>query len=185
MIATLKNDDSRICQGDIFTDIVFFKNYSVNNEIIEITTINFPYAIVLTQDCDLESDKRVKQPGATSFKDKILMSVLLAPLYISEHFFYGQHLTTLGFEANSYDKDKSAIRSIKNNTNPRYHFLDFGNESILPNLVCDFKHYFSSTVQYLETNHKEKYVLSLGPLFREDILDRFAAYLSRIGLPVL
>jgi hypothetical protein len=49
--------------------------------------------------------------------------------------------------------------------------------------VIDFKHYFSVPVEYLERIKPTNFVCAVCELYREDICQRFAAYLSRIGLP--
>jgi protein gp37 len=49
--------------------------------------------------------------------------------------------------------------------------------------VADFKHYFSVHVPYLERARRTNFVCRLSDLFREDVSQRFAAYLGRIGLP--
>jgi hypothetical protein len=72
-----------------------------------------------------------------------------------------------------------------NNERPRYHYLEFDkNVPIVPSVI-DFKHYFSSTVKYLVALKPTAYVCTVAPLFREDIAQRFAAYLARVGLPEL
>ena len=49
----------------------------------------------------------------------------------------------------------------------------------------DIADYFSVNAKYLTQLKASKYVCTLSPLFREDVLQRFAAFLSRIGLPEL
>jgi hypothetical protein len=51
--------------------------------------------------------------------------------------------------------------------------------------VTDFKHSFSASVEYLVGFKPTRCVGSVAPLFREDIAQRFAAYLARMGLPEL
>jgi hypothetical protein len=69
------------------------------------------------------------------------------------------------------------------NERPRYHFIDFPSHVPLVTSIADFKHYFSVHVSYLETIRKTNFVCRLSDLFREDVSQRFAAYLARIGLP--
>ena len=52
-------------------------------------------------------------------------------------------------------------------------------------LGADFKHYFSVSVAYLEKLRPKHFVCRLSELYREDLSQRFAAYLARIGLPNL
>ena len=69
------------------------------------------------------------------------------------------------------------------NENKRYHYLNFAQDVELVESVIDFKHYFTVTVNYLNSIREEKYVCSIESLYRELILQRFSNFLSRIGLP--
>jgi hypothetical protein len=71
------------------------------------------------------------------------------------------------------------------NERPRYHYLSFpDNVPIVPS-IADFKHYFSVNLVYLEKLRQKHFVCRLSELYREDLSQRFAAYLSRIGLPTI
>ena len=48
--------------------------------------------------------------------------------------------------------------------------------------IIDFRHYFSVNVEYLRGLKGDSLVWSVPPLWREDISQRFAAFLARIGL---
>jgi hypothetical protein len=45
------------------------------------------------------------------------------------------------------------------------------------------QHYFSVNLLYLNNVRRTQFVCTLSELFREDLSQRFAAYLARIGLP--
>ncbi|WP_278949491.1 hypothetical protein, partial [Alistipes putredinis] len=72
-----------------------------------------------------------------------------------------------------------------NNSHPRYHTLDFGDNNTygMVKSVIDFKHYFSVSINYLESIKQSNFVGKIKELYREDISHRFAAFLSRVGLP--
>jgi hypothetical protein len=72
---------------------------------------------------------------------------------------------------------------LKQNNMHRYHFLQEEQMMQLPELVLDFKQYFTSPREFFCERYKGHYVTTLGPLFRETLSQRFAQYLSRIGLP--
>src|SRR5207248_3260196 len=74
---------------------------------------------------------------------------------------------------------------LRNNERPRYHYLEFDDDVRIVPSVIDFKHYFSATVTYLMRLRPTAYVCSVAPLFREDVAQRFAGYLARVGLPDL
>jgi hypothetical protein len=151
--------------------------------VIEVSRIVFPLVIVLTQDCDLEQEYKVRADLAKPVKDKTLISVLVAPLYNAEHVYQGEHLSELNIGMEPIKKGKSYGNLLRNNERPRYHYLEFPDETNLVPCVIDFKHYFSVNVLYLGTLKATGYVCTLSALYREDVSQRFASYLSRIGLP--
>jgi hypothetical protein len=55
--------------------------------------------------------------------------------------------------------------------------------NFLPDLVIEFKQYYTIPTHILYRFYENHFVGSLKPLFRENISHRFAFYLSRIGLP--
>ena len=81
------------------------------------------------------------------------------------------------------NKGKSEGNYLRNNERPRYHYLTFPPSTPIVDSVVDFKHYFSANVKYLKQNRRAMFVCRLAELYREDLSQRYAAYLSRIGLP--
>jgi hypothetical protein len=173
----------RISQGDIYKDVEFIENVLEKHGIFQISKVIFPYVIVLTQDCDLEQDSKVRYNKIKAQnQDKLILSVLVAPIYNVEQVYVGEHLTQLKIKMQLINRGSSPGQNLRNNQTPRYHFLDFSPDSLLSPSVIDFKHYFSVHVEYLR-GKKSDFVCSVSPLFREDISQRFASYLGRIGLP--
>ncbi len=177
----------RVSQGDIFRNISFFEYYSEQNGVIELSEIEFPLVLVLTQDCDLHQEFKARTKilqGGQINQDKTLISVLVAPLYNEEFFFRGDHLSELDLKMRVFKGgSKTAINDIRENNNPRYHYLDFGLTGSIPPSVIDFKHYFSINLRYLESIKQEYRILRIKELYREDVSHRFSSFLSRIGLP--
>lgn len=184
MIQTNDNWVERIQQGDIISDVEYIEYVDVIDGEIRISKIIFPLAIVLTQDCDLTWDfeSRSKTNG---LQDKYLFSVIVAPLYNYEHFIAGEHLIELGqkMQTISSKLTKTDNKNLRDNETPRYHFLDFDDSIPIVNSVIDFKHYFTINVLKLQEHKKSHYICTVSELFRERISQRFANYLSRIGLP--
>jgi len=180
------NKTDRIYQGDIFRNVDFIE-YAIEKEgIIEISKIQFPLVIVLTQDCDLAQDYYNRIRENPDSQDKILFSVMVAPLYNIEHIYSGEHLNNLGIKMQIINKNskKTENRFLKNNQNPRYHFLSFDDLLNIVDSVIDFKHYFTVNIKYLNLFKKNNnYIGKVVELYREDITQRFAAFLSRIALP--
>ena len=190
MIEVQKTLSERVSQGDIYKNIEFIESITITGKkgIIEINKIIFPYVIVLTQDCDLAQDFTFRFDNPKT-QDKLILSVLVAPVYNAEHVFAGEHLSELGCtmqKIDKYKKDKKLTTDAKNlfqNKTPRYHYLDFKKDLNMVASVIDFKHYFSLNLKYLYKIRKTNFVFKVSELYREDISQRFASFLSRIGLP--
>ena len=178
--------EQRLSQGSVFRNVECIEYAIEKQGIIEVSKIEFPLIIVLTQDCDLAQDFKYKDPTASPPKtqDKKLLSVLVAPLYNSDHVLSGTHLSDLNLNMQKIDS-KTHKDIMKRNQIPRYHYLEFPEElAVVPQMI-DFKHYFSLNINYLEQLKNNNYVCQIAELYREDISHRFASYLSRIGLPDL
>lgn len=176
---------ARISQGDIFRNIEMLEYAIEKDGNIEISKIEFPLVVVLSQDCDLEQDfkNRWGRPRKSD-QDKYLISVLVAPLYNAEHVFQGEHLEKLDLKMRNINSGSPSIKEkIIDNEIPRYHYLTFPSEvPIIPSII-DFKHYFSVNVENLKTLKKQFFVCKISELYRERVSQRFTNFLSRIGLP--
>lgn len=173
----------RICQGDVFRDIEWIEYVAEKGGVLEVSKIIFPAVAVLTQDCDLEWDSHARRKKPDERRDKKIFSVLAAPLYNAEHVFKGEHLLDLGLEMEPISRAKTPGKSLMQNSSPRYHYMEFPAEvPVVPSIV-DFKHYFSISVEKLDKMRPKHFVCRLSALYREDLSQRFAAYLSRIALP--
>jgi len=174
----------RTSQGDVFKEIDCIEYAIENDGIFEISKIRYPYVVVLTQDCDLKQNSRYNSESAMrpSNDDKRLLSVLVAPLYNAEHVYKGEHLSELDNNMNKI-QSKTDKKNIENNDKPRYHYLDFPDTLSINPQIVDFKHYFSVNVNYLRSIRATNLVCSISELYRESLSQRFASYLSRIGLP--
>src|SRR5258708_17521361 len=73
--------------------------------------------------------------------------------------------------------------NLRQNNNDRYHFLPAFDELQVPDIVLDFKPFITAPRGVLLTFKPDAYVASLGQLFRDNLSQRFAAFLARIALP--
>jgi hypothetical protein len=137
--------------------------------------------IILNQDCDLNSDNRNKIDAVN--KNTTLLHVMVAPVFIFDKFIEGTHWNELFNNEKKQKKSDTAVRKIMNNEDPRYHYMHFLPSTGLPDLIIDFKHFFTVSTTYLYEK-KDRRICSIDELFREKITQRFAYYISRIGLPV-
>jgi hypothetical protein len=184
MTRATKYIEKRLCQGDIIRDVKYIEGIDEKEGQLDISFIEFPYVLVLTQDCDLNQDYTFRtEPRLT--QDKLLLSVLVAPLYNAEHVFAGNHLQDIGIKSEVINKKETPGKKVIQNKDTRYHyisFLDNDNIEIVPSII-DFKHYFSVNLLYLEKLKETNFICKVSELYREDISQRFSSFLSRIGLP--
>jgi hypothetical protein len=194
----------RIRQGDIIRNVRFHESFHYEDGLLDLSFIDFPHVLVLTQDCDLEQEFSLKNPEANCvpsspdrnheiFVDKALISVLVAPLYNYDQFFDGDHMadcfkhiypSSYQVKTRPIPRDKTPGKDIRQNVNPRFHFLSLYDQSIIRDSIIDFKHYFSVSLRELKVLRKTNYICTISQLYREKVSHRFVSYLSRIGLPV-
>lgn len=180
----------RICQGDILKDLKFV--VSKPDYITKENTITLLYAVVLSQECDLERDfidrnkleleketkKNTEKEELLKPKyDKMLPTILICPAYPVSKLCRGEHIKNYQMETIDYDK------LIRNDRLKRYHYLHPSDEYPIPELAIDFKHFFSLPRDLIYENYKKLYITTFSELFREELSQRFTNYLSRIGLP--
>jgi hypothetical protein len=185
MIRVDEGDQKRISQGDVYKDIEYIEYAFEKDGAVEISKILFPLVVVLTQDCDLAQDSEFRT-ASDKTKDKVLFSVLVAPMYNADDVFNGTHLDDLYEKDNSMApiaRNKSPGKFLMQNERCRYHYLEFPGEITIVPIIIDFKHYFSININQLISCRKEHFVCRLSELYREDLSLRFANFLSRIGLP--
>ncbi len=180
----INKDRNRIYQGDIFTEIEY-KIISRTESGLSATIINYPYAVVLTQDCDLEQDvsNRNAPSENRNNEDKYIHDVLLCPAFVAEQLRAGEHLESLGIKGQIWNSD--LWKHMKRNENKRFHFLKKDQTKKINDIILDFKQYFTLSRDELYTHKDTKYLTSIRDMFREDLSLRFAQYLSRIGLPII
>ena len=179
-----KRQNDRINMGDILTDIEYKILQKNDKEITEIT-ITYPYSVVLTQDCDLEQDYDSRNTSVEERKneDKFVHSILLCPIFNADEFKSGEHLSELGINGEIWCSD--LWKPIKKNIHKRFCYIKKDENTELPDLIIDFKNFFTLSRDYIYDTYEEKHLTSVRNLFREDISNRFAHYISRIGLPRL
>jgi hypothetical protein len=177
-----KHACERVCQGDILRDFDF-KLYKEEGSLLEVF---FPYIIVLSQDCDLHFGLKPYEPRKenTSIDNQFLPSILFLPASPAESVREGTHLKNVfGIDQERVNTEK--WKGIKQNKNDRYHYLHSFVDYQIPELVVDFKMYFTLPQEYFILKHGQCYLATVNELFREYLSQRFSNYLNRIGLPEL
>lgn len=182
----VRHTSERFCQGDILRDVTVVtwaaEKETADGKILAIDERLLPYAILLTQDCDLEQDYVNRTDKDSTNNDKYLQSLLLCPAYQAEQLRRGEHLKDLGLTMLPINTDR--WRLVQSNSVYRYHYLPEYLDFQIPSLVIDFKHYLTIPHHILYGLDRTKsYLGTASELFRENLSARFSQYLSRIGLP--
>ena len=176
-------NNNRLNQGDILEGLSIVSAVFQAGDVIE-TRVTFPYIIVMTQDCDLEQDYRSREKeDAKEEEDKFLQSILVCPAFVAEDLKEGNHLSEFGLKPLSIPSER--YRLVRSNQIKRHHFLEESLRYKMPDLIVDFKIYYTVPRDKIYEKSKEKNKVSIRNLFREDLSQRFSYYLSRIGLPVI
>jgi hypothetical protein len=178
-----KHDLKRLLQGDILRD---YKITEINEDEDELNVQEklLDYAVVITQDCDLEQDYKNRHDTNSQDHDKYLQSILLCSAYPAEKLREGIHLEKFDLKMKRIDSKR--WQQLNNNNLYRYHYLFSYPDLQVPDLVIDFKHYFTVPIDILyKKSLKRHYIATIAELLREDLSNRFSQYLSRIGLPDL
>lgn len=177
---------ARPWQGDIYLDVKLIQ------DIMQVETpegehewvfneVTYDYSVVLTQECDLEQDYyyRILDKGD---QDKYIPMILMVPAYLAESLRYGKHLTGYGQKMQHINSDD--WKKVKNNDNKRYHYLKIDTYKNVPELVVDFKHFFTMSRDIIYNKIMNmSYKVSLTILYREELSQRFCSFISRIGIP--
>lgn len=191
---------NRPWQGDIYKDITMINDIileydqerNLNKASIDDTV--YSYSIILTQECDLEQDylnrkniyedqyhRRARIPEIKH--DKYIPMILLAPAYLAGRLKDGDHLIE-EFEQKMEKYGSRNWDKILSNENKRYHYLKTNVNLNIPDLIIDFKHYFTlSRDVFYEKYLNTSYLASITILFREELSRRFSNFISRIGIP--
>ena len=184
---TIKSNPNRVSQADIFCDLKIIERLSVIDSNLVLNEIAFPYLVCLSQECDLERDFEESQKHDILPSPKRLIHLLFAPAFNFDDFLTGKHWGDLFEISKSGKRRDTKIKAIIDNETPRYHYLRFSEidevDGVkLPELLIDFKHYFTINRNCVYSDISKR-LCSIDDLFREKISQRFSYFISRIGLP--
>lgn len=177
---------SQVFQGEIFSDLpqvrihLEYINPKLND--VKVRRLIHPWSIVVTQDCDLESDFRTRSKGTTVTQ---LTNVLFCQLLLASDV----------FKANYNNPNQTAndwVRTEQNKTE-RYHYFqraelveDAKGEG-LPTLIADFKKYFTIPTDELYAYIDQQITIRrciLNSPYLEHFSSRFHNFQSRVALPI-
>jgi hypothetical protein len=180
-------------QGDIYKDVTVIQDIveSIGSDGVKewiVNEITYNNIIILSQECDLDQDYINRIQIKENIKnqkmdhDKYIPMILMAPAYLAEKIREGTHLENFGQKMQRIKSDD--WKKVKRNNIKRYHHLVADINNNIPEIVIDFKHFFTISRDYFyERIMNQFYLASLTVLYREELSQRFCYYLSRIGIP--
>ena len=184
---------AQICQGDIFKDVKYTYISAVYDDTVEVVEYTFPMAIIISQACDVDSMSRLVDMKSGKV-NKFMPSILLCPIYDKEEAKKMTHIDDAFTElklSKIVEKDKPLFTSkefdvVTNDWHYRFHSLRIVEEkkgnTLLENVIIDFKHYFTVPAAYLYANRNNRFC-HLDSLFAEQVTLKFATFLSRVAIP--
>jgi hypothetical protein len=170
-------------QGDILGNVKAFSIKGFNNHGEPFgDLVTHRYTIVVTQDCDLEQDHGARFPkdGEDVFPDKLLFGVLLCGVYNEDDVKAGIH------RPQAMKFGRREWKPVEHNKEPRYQYLG-SVPSTNCKLVADFKDFMMVPCTFLyDELHagNVQRVAEMNTPYKEHLLQRFAGYLMRVGLPI-
>jgi hypothetical protein len=169
-------------QGDILTGVTEWIFAEISEDGAPIFDRQpHPFVVVLSQSCDLEWDHAARTKGEKT-SDKCLATILLAPAFAAE--------LVRGRKGDGLINSEKWNR-IKKNNEERFHFFECvptheDTDSLgLPELVVDFKQYFSVAAPdlYRQIAGSAKRRARLLNPYLEHLATRFFNFQARVATP--
>lgn len=179
-------------QSEIVSNVIEYRPIVVSDSPDSEVTFNIvthPFAIVISQDCDLDWDHKARQlnvggqsgePQSTQADSKLLNSVLFCEAYKAEDLRSQPGLNSTIWKRVSQNKDE------------RYHFMQSifpecdADGNGIPELTLDFKKYFAinaSTLYHQLISGVSTRRTVLEAPYAQHLSQRFSSYLARVALP--
>ena len=178
-----------INQGDIFRDVKYSFIDEEDEESVDIIEYVFPYAIVVSQSCDVAFMDKFES-GEKVEPVKFMPSILMCPIYPKELTRHAKHLQEvfdklqINLPEGSPYYNKDDIKIAEKDQHVRFHALKVtvNGKTLIEEAVIDYKHIFSVPMKYLR-NHRNERICTIEDIYTDQIVNQLAAYISRIGLP--
>lgn len=187
--AVILSTEQGVGQGDVFKNVKYSYIDSEDDDSVEVMELTFPYAIVVSQSCDVAYMDDFES-GKTSAVVKYMPSILMCPIYPKDLIKHGEHLKEVfsyldrTIESGAPYYNKEDIKVAEKDQHVRFHALkiDVDNKTIVDQAVIDFKHLFSVPMKYLH-DHRLQRICTIEDVYIDQIVNKMAAYLARVGLP--
>jgi len=185
LIYRASNDKEALRQGEILTGLIQVKpvasESSPNLDQIQFKRIVHPYAIIVTQNCDLDWDYSARQNRDKP--NKLLNSILFCEVHTAQEIRSNKTV-----QLNSADWNL-----VKSNRYQQYHFLEKiplereSSQEGIPELTVDFKKIFAIDADFLyhqiNNNNFAKRRAVLESPYLEDFSHRYHDFHGRVALP--
>ena len=169
-------------QTEILTNVIQRRRSlrSLKAEKPELEDVRHPFAVILTQDCDLEQDFIDRKNTAAGWSaDKLIPNVLLSEAVTSSEL------------VAALPRGKDIRKRVLQNKDERYHVfqkveaVDDAQGEGLPALGVDFKRYFTVPTDelYAQLDSNAKRRAHFRSPYLEHFVKRFADFQSRVALP--
>ena len=178
----VKHDSPFLKQGEIINNLFELKllipqRITIDvNQGVQVEQSIHPYAIVVSQDCDIEQDYKARLHEVP--EDKLLTHLLFCALFTQEEIRRRNNL-----KADQWKR-------IRQNQDERYHYLVeapiHGTEDSLPELIADFKTTFSLRIEFVSWSVSTNQAVRKGGLlspYLEDFMHRLYSFLGRVATP--
>lgn len=174
-IYAVVNPGDRLFMGEILSHVIE-RQVTIAEEAFSLAEVEHPFAVIVSQDCDLEQDARARSDLDIDAKQRgnaLVPHVLLLVASAAEH--------ARGAAVSSKHWDR-----VKQNKDERFQFLCRASASV-PALVIDFKRFFSfPTEELLRVIGRGE--VQRGPRlttpYAEHLAVRFGFFIQRVGLNV-
>ena len=171
-------------QGEVIENLIELRPLISRGEIkvvkkgasLDMRPTDHKYAIIVSQDCDLEWDYKASQNEAS--EDKLLQHVLFCDLFLLEEIRIRSRLQS------------DLFKRVRKNQDERYHRFDKApvgeTGQDLPELCADFKATFSLPIEFVYSLTSSGQVTRKGFLptpYLQDFIQRLYSFLGRVAIP--
>lgn len=177
-----------ISQGDIFRNVKYTTIIDETNEYVDVKEFTYPYAIIVSQGCDVfwMNDLFSNKTGSST---KVMPMVLLCPLYHFESVKSGDFVLSLleseninvepGNKLMYFGEDRKIAAQ---DLHYRFHKFQvkYNDKDMFKDYVIDFKQCFTVPFSYLDKNRDNR-LFALNNQYAQQITQKFCNFVSRIG----
>lgn len=191
-VARIIAEKENICQGDVFKDVRYNYINGEDKDNVEIIEYTFPYAIIISQGCDVLSMGEMVENHEGKMT-KFMPSILMCPIYQADYASKADHMDGVFPSLGLLDKNDDRVMFTKKDREVmqkdwhyRFHMLRvvIGRDTVMDKELLDFKHYFTVPASYLVRNRKNR-IFRLDDIYAEQITLKFSTFLARVAMPVV